>query len=109
MTNTNKKLTSQIDHIIQNLEEKGQPAEELEPLDVKLETSLDQIVREITLITATGGPHIEIDLFSATIKAFWGSDKEIYSIDMASEQAQNNFESLKHFWIDQVEDRGFEV
>jgi len=50
--------------------------EELEPhtheiLDVKITCTLDSNIQKIKLITATGGPHIEIDLAHETVTGYW--------------------------------------
>lgn len=45
-----------------------------EPLDIRVECSFDGTVREVTLIITVGGPHIEIDLSSGTVRGHWGGD-----------------------------------
>lgn len=47
---------------------------DVEPLDVHVECSLRGTVRKVTLVVATGGPHIEVNVTSGTVKGYWGGD-----------------------------------
>ena len=42
-------------------------------LDVEYTVGLDGDVREITLITATGGPHVTVELFNRAVEVAHGS------------------------------------
>jgi len=43
-----------------------------DPLDVRVEASLDGSVYSIRLVMATGGPHIELELGSGIVAGYWG-------------------------------------
>lgn len=63
-------------------------------LDVKIETRMDREIRNIQLVVATGGPHIEIDLGKNTINGYWGSDQRTRNIKPRSEAE----ETLNLLW-----------
>lgn len=45
------------------------------PLDVEYTVSSRGDVKEVTVVLATGGPHIEVDCLSGTVSGYWGGDK----------------------------------
>lgn len=51
--------------------------EYFDPLDVKFTVGVDGVARDVTAITGTGGPHIEVDLSgrSLSVHCYWGSDE----------------------------------
>lgn len=42
-------------------------------LEIKVEASFDGTLREIILVTGTGGPHIEIHLYAKKVQGYWSS------------------------------------
>jgi len=47
---------------------------EMDPLEVKVVSSLDGTVREIILVLTIGGPHIEVNVTNQTVLGSWGGD-----------------------------------
>lgn len=45
---------------------------ELEPLEVKVEASLDGTPRNIILVLTVGGPHIEVNATRGVVDGYWG-------------------------------------
>lgn len=55
--------------------------EDLAPLDVRAEISADGHLRGITVVVATGGPQIEIDLYDGMVRGYWGGDTASAHVD----------------------------
>jgi len=45
------------------------------PLDVNATVSLHGTIKDVTLVVATGGPHIEVNLSRGTVVGYWGNDE----------------------------------
>jgi hypothetical protein len=59
---------------IEGLAEYDKP-EDYHVLDIELTQSMDGDIREVTLTTATGGPHVEVELFNEVVSVSWGSER----------------------------------
>jgi|APHM01.1.fsa_nt_gi hypothetical protein len=93
MTDINQRLADVVDAEIENLKDLDVPYErKLGVLDVVYTVGADKSIREITLTTATGGPHVEIDLMSGSINAHWGSEDHYRTID--DEDARESLDIL---------------
>lgn len=76
MSEIEERLKEQVKGTKERLEGKENPSEATEEvLDVELKVGLDGKVRNITMITATGGPHVEVDLGNGMVKGYWGSNE----------------------------------
>lgn len=85
---------------------KIQPAD-YEALDVEYKTGADGTIKEIYLTVTTGGPHIELHLYSKKIVGYWGSNKHEYPLIQDLEKDQTgvkNFERLAEFYHNQAKD-----
>lgn len=82
MSNDINKLVVQT---AQDFETEYQSVDNVDPLEVKVECSLDGTVRNITLVMTAGGPHIEVNVTSGTVKGYWGSEQHTAPI-MQNEQ-----------------------
>jgi len=65
-------------------------------LDVEYTVSANGDIRQITLTTTTGGPHVEVELFNEVVTVSWGSDS-VRRIVRDSE-AKQTLERLKHHY-----------
>lgn len=54
--------------------------DDLDPLEVKVECSLDGTVREIVCVTTVGGPHIEVNVTKGTVYGAWGGESHTVPI-----------------------------
>ncbi len=46
--------------------------DDIDPLEVYFEVSSDGTVREVIAVLTTGGPHLEVRLFSGVVDGSWG-------------------------------------
>jgi len=58
--------------------------EDLDPLEVKVISSLDHQVREIILVLTVGGPHIEVNVSNGTVSGSWGSESHTTHVNNES-------------------------
>lgn len=98
-----KQMESSLDSLVKQLKTTENPVEDIEILDVTVESDLDHDVRGITLTIATGGPHIEIDLYNEVVAGYWSGDKQIRHV--RSEEAKASVETLARFYSNHF-DRG---
>jgi hypothetical protein len=64
-------------------------------LDVKVVAGLDGEPREFILVTATGGPHIEVNVSRGRVEGNWGTDSHsslIYDNDEVLDSMHEYFE-----------------
>jgi len=54
--------------------ESYESAEQVEPLEVLIETTLGGSLQSITLVTSLGGPTIRVNLYQSTVTAVWGTE-----------------------------------
>lgn len=54
--------------------EAARGVEDLGILDVEMVVGVDDDIRNVYLITATGGPQIEVDLANGMVRGYWSSD-----------------------------------
>jgi len=55
--------------------------EEINPLDVEIRVSFDKEIRDIILILATGGPHIELYLSNGCLNGYWSGGRVSVKVD----------------------------
>ena len=55
--------------------------DDIDPLEVYFEVSSDGTVREVIAILCTGGPHIEVRLFSGVVDGSWGDTHSVPVIE----------------------------
>jgi len=73
--------------------------EQLEPLEVKVECSLDGTVREIVCVLTVGGPHVEVNVTNGTVTGYWGGDSHTTHVnndsvlDVAHDSYKRQFEA----------------
>lgn len=75
---------------------------DLSPLDVRYTVSASGDVREITLVTATGGPQVELKLVKQVVNVYWGNDEVNRVIrdkeaQQRCEQLTDQYEAMKRF------------
>lgn len=70
-----KELTDQVVATAERIEDMTDP-DELDPLEVRVDASLDGTPRSFTAVLGTGGPHIEVDVTNGTVRGYWGTDKD---------------------------------
>ena len=73
---TREHLKQSVENIVENvnnteIEELDHENDLYDPLDVRVEGSLDGSVHNITLVMVTGGPHIELELGSGIVAGYW--------------------------------------
>lgn len=77
-TQAERQLRESVDSLAVTIEtHDGAPSElidEIGVLEARAEISADGSLREITLVTGTGGPHIEVELHTAMVRGYWGTD-----------------------------------
>ncbi len=66
--------------------------DQINPLDITYQVKPSGNITEVTLTTATGGPHIEIELANQAVTVTWGSDSTRRAI--MDDQAQDRCEQL---------------
>jgi len=71
---TDADITEEVVSTAKRIESYDNP-DDLDPLEVKVEASLDGTVREFIAVLGTGGPHIEVRLSDGVVKGYWGGDK----------------------------------
>jgi len=59
---------------VEQLADRDHPQDRRKALDVEYSVSAEGDIREITITTATGGPHVEVELFNEVVSVSWGSD-----------------------------------
>lgn len=69
----NQDLTLRVVNTAERIENADGP-EDIDVLDVKVECQLDGTLSGITCVLCTGGPHIEVDLWSHSVTGWWGSE-----------------------------------
>lgn len=47
----------------------------LDPLDIKATVTARGDITEMALVVATGGPHIEVNLYNDTVVGYWAGDE----------------------------------
>ena len=74
-------------------------------LDVKYTVGMDGDVREITLITATGGPHVTVELFSRAVEVVHGRDHVRRAADrhLDGDEVVGGFERLASYYEEMFE------
>jgi len=70
-----EQMRNSIKAQVEQLKELENP-KDLNILDADYTVKIDGTITGIKLITATGGPQIEIDLVENRVKGFWGGDVE---------------------------------
>lgn len=66
-------------------------------IEVSADITLRGRLREITLLVTTGGPHIEVDLYSNYVRGNWGSESVSVPIDQTEQ-----YEQIRSYWKDRV-------
>jgi len=69
---------------------------DIDALDAEVTCNLEGDVREITLTLCTGGPHIEVDLASAMVRGYWGSDSHDCPVFENEEMLEEAYQFYKH-------------
>lgn len=72
----------------------------LDPLEVKVEASIDGQLSEIIMVLTTGGPHIEVALYAGRVDGYWGGDEHSVPImdDEADERLDGQAERYREYW-----------
>jgi len=59
---------------VEQLADYDRGADTYNTLDVEYTVDVSGDIKEITITTATGGPHVEVELFNEVVSVSWGSD-----------------------------------
>jgi len=59
---------------VEQLADLDHPQDRHNALDVEYSVSAGGDIREITVTTTTGGPHVEVELFNEVVSVSWGSN-----------------------------------
>lgn len=75
--------------------------DDVDPLSVNVEASLEGDLREIIAVLGTGGPHIELRVNDGIVKGYWGGDQHTTHMDN-EELCSQLWEHYSHYWKDVV-------
>lgn len=65
------------------------------PLSIEYTVSSRGDVREVTVVLATGGPHIEVDCFSGVVRGSWASDTHTTHVDSEAVETYGEVEARR--------------
>lgn len=99
MSDIRDSLISSVEHTKELIEEEG--LDGIDPLDIKATVDLSGNISNITIVTGTGGPHVEIDLHRNVVIGYWGEKEVIRPLDDNSAQMlwdyyHTSFEGIIH-------------
>lgn len=80
MTDSQDLIVDRVNATADRLEGYDSP-DDIDYLDAKVSAGFDGELREITVILGTGGPHIEVDLYSGTVRGHWGTATHTAPVD----------------------------
>lgn len=98
LSDADRQMRDSVDRLAETIEtHDGGPSElldEIDPLDVHAEITGDGRISEITLTVATGGPHIEIELFNGMVRGYWAGSEMRSHVDetIGLQQLQDRYE-----------------
>lgn len=95
-------IADEVLSTVERLEEMVDPFEELDPLEVKVEASLDGKPREFTAVLSTGGPHIEVALYAGRVDGYWGGESRVTLI--IDDEADDLLDELADYYRDHWDD-----
>lgn len=72
MTNSDELITERVVSTANRIEDMDDP-DELNPLSVTVQATLDGQARTFTAVLGTGGPHIELNVTEGFVKGWWGT------------------------------------
>lgn len=103
MTDSQELIQDSVMSTVERIENDiDDPFEQLDPLEVKVEADIDGSVNEIIAVLSTGGPHIEVALYSGRVDGYWGGDE--HSAPIMDEDAENLLIELADYYLDHWED-----
>jgi len=74
MTTTKQKVENRCLKHAKNQIQRLKDGDQINPLDITYEVKPSGNITEVRLVTATGGPHVEIELANQVVEVSWGSD-----------------------------------
>jgi len=74
MTKTKQKVENRCLQHAKNQIQRLKDGDQINPLDITYEVKPSGDITEVRLVTATGGPHVEIELANQVVEVSWGSD-----------------------------------
>lgn len=88
-------LQEQVNATKERLENLDSPSD-FETLDVKYIADSNREIRNIILVTTTGGPRIEIDLGKSMVRGYWSGDS--ISEELHNVNVNRLWEHFKTIW-----------
>lgn len=85
-------IVEEVVSTARRVEDMDDVREELDPLDVHVDCTLDGTVRGITAVLTTGGPHIEVALYDGRVDGYW--DAEEHTALVMDEETEAQLEAL---------------
>jgi len=74
MTTTKQKVENRCLKHAKNQIQRLKDGDQINPLDITYEVKPSGNITEVRLVTATGGPHVEIELANQVVEVSWASD-----------------------------------
>lgn len=99
ISESQKSITAKVVSTAEDLEDDNIAPHQFETLDQYFRVGVDGTVREITLITETGGPQMEIDVASGIARGFNGGDDHATHFHNPHLQ-----DGLWDYWTDRYEE-----
>lgn len=90
MTTAKQKSRDRCVEHAKNQIERLKDGDQINPLDITYEVKPSGNITEVRLVTATGGPHVEIELANQVVSVNWGSEsvRRIITDDEAKQRCR---------------------
>lgn len=86
MAESKELVVDEVLSTVKRIEDEMKSHHELDPLEVKVEASIDGDISEIIAVLTTGGPHIEVALYAGRVDGYWGGEE--HSAPIMDEDAE---------------------
>jgi len=99
MTNSKELIQDDVMNAVENIETNPHYLDhEDNILEIKVRAGIDGTVNEIIAVLTTGGPHIEVRLFDATVDGWWNVSS--HSVPIMDDEAEAALNDLAEYYTD---------